>query len=75
MERGALVRDAVVLHDCHIGRDAAVLRAVVDELVEVEMGATVGAGKGELALVGRGVRVRNGLDVPAGARVAPGTVV
>jgi glucose-1-phosphate adenylyltransferase len=75
VERGAVVRDAVVLHDCHIGRDAAVLRAIVDELVEVEMGATVGTGAGELALVGRGVRVRNGLDVPAGARVAPGTVV
>ncbi len=75
VEKGAVVRDAVVLHDCHIGRDAAVLHALVDEQVEVEMGAMVGAGEGELALVGRGARIRNGLDVPAGARVAPGTVV
>ncbi len=75
VDGGAVVRGAVVLHDCHIGRDSAVLHAIVDERVEVEMGATVGAGEGELALVGRGVRVRNGLDVPAGARVAPDTVV
>ena len=75
VERGAVVRGAVVLHDCHIGRDSAVLHAIVDERVVVEMGATVGAGEGELALVGRGVRVRNGLDVPAGARVAPDTVI
>jgi len=30
---------------------------------------------GALALVGSDVRVRNGLEVPAGARVAPATVV
>ncbi|MGI8791457.1 MAG: glucose-1-phosphate adenylyltransferase family protein [Actinomycetota bacterium] len=75
VEKGAVVRDAVVLHDCHIGRDAAVLHAIVDERVEVEMGATVGASEGELALVGRGVRVRNGMDVPAAASVAPDTVI
>jgi glucose-1-phosphate adenylyltransferase len=72
---GAVVRDSVVLQNCRIGRDAEVARAIVDEGVEIEMGATVGGHGGELTLVGRSVRVRNGLEVPPGARVATGTVV
>jgi glucose-1-phosphate adenylyltransferase len=45
---------------------ATVERAILDDLVEVESGVTVGAADGEIALVGLRAHVEE--DLPAGAR-------
>ncbi|MGY1744146.1 glucose-1-phosphate adenylyltransferase family protein [Blastococcus sp. SYSU D00695] len=67
VERGATVVDSVLLPGVRVRAGATVTRAVVDDAVDVGEGATVG-GDGEIALLGRGVRIDDGAQVPAGAR-------
>jgi glucose-1-phosphate adenylyltransferase len=78
VEKGAVVRDSVVLEDCVIRAGAEVRTAVLDERCEVLPGARVGGeGSGrlvrdeELVLAGRDCRI--GGEVPAGSRLEPGT--
>jgi glucose-1-phosphate adenylyltransferase len=71
VEEGASVRDAIVFHDAAVSAGAAVARAIVDEGVSVGTDARVGEAGGDLALVGRGARVEDGAEVPAGGRVEP----
>ena len=66
VEDGAVVRDSLVLPGAVIRSGATVERAIVDDLVEVCDGATVGEAGGEIALVGLRARVEQ--DVPAGGR-------
>jgi glucose-1-phosphate adenylyltransferase len=73
VEEGAVVRDSVVLHDTVVGGDVRVERAVVDTEVRLDEGASVGRAEGELAVVGLRARIPAGRDVPAGARVSPGS--
>jgi glucose-1-phosphate adenylyltransferase len=80
VERGAVVRDSVLMEDCVVRSGAKVCTAVVDERCEVLGGARVGEeatariARGEhVVLVGRDSRV--GGVVPAGARLEPGTAM
>ena len=66
VEDGAVVRDSVVLPGAVVRAGATVERAIVDDLVEVCGGVTVGAADGEIALVGLRACVEQ--DVPAGGR-------
>ena len=73
IEAGAHVRDSVLLHDVVVRRDACVVRAVLDEGVEVGAGAVVGgerdAGDGggaAIAVIGLGAAVGRGAGVAAG---------
>ena len=78
VEKGAVVRDSVVMEDCVIRAGAEVRTAVLDERCEVLPGARVGGeGSGrlvrdeELVLAGRDCRI--GGEVAAGSRLEPGT--
>lgn len=78
VEKGAVVRDSVLMEDCVVRSGAEVRTAVVDERCEVLRGARVGetttariAQDEHMVLVGRDSRV--GGVVPAGARLEPGT--
>jgi glucose-1-phosphate adenylyltransferase len=78
VERGAVVRDSVLMEDCVVRAGAEVRTAVLDERCEVLAGARVGAEPSarlardeDLVLAGRDCRV--GGEVPAGARLEPGT--
>jgi glucose-1-phosphate adenylyltransferase len=78
VERGAVVRDSVLLEDCVVRAGAEVRTAVLDERCEVLPGARVGAEPAarlardeDLVLAGRDCRL--GGEVPAGARLEPGT--
>ena len=80
VEEGAVVEDAVLLDGVHVGRNAHVVTAIVDDRAEVGAGATVGeptratrAHDGHIAVVGRQSVVGPGVVVPAGARLEPGT--
>ena len=66
IEPGAVVRDAVLLEGVVVRSGARVVRAIVDEDVEVGADATVGEPDGELALVGEDVG--RGASVGAGGR-------
>jgi glucose-1-phosphate adenylyltransferase len=66
VEDGAVVRDSVVLPGAVVRSGATVQRAIVDDLVQVEGGVTVGEADGEIALVGLRAKVEQ--DVPAGGR-------
>jgi glucose-1-phosphate adenylyltransferase len=56
VEEGAVVRDAVLLHDVRVEAGAVVERAVLDEATVVERGARFG-GRDALEVLGRGSRV------------------
>ena len=78
VEKGAVVRDSVLMEDCVVRAGAEVHTAVIDERCEVRAGARLGARPTarlardeDIALVGRDSRV--GGEVPAGARLEPGT--
>ena len=45
VERGAVVRDSVIMHRCRIGAGAVVDRAILDKDVQVGSGAQVGCGE------------------------------
>ena len=66
VEDGAVVRESVLLPGAVVRSGARVVRAVVDDAVEVCPGTTVGAEGGDIALVGLRASVRD--DVPAGGR-------
>jgi glucose-1-phosphate adenylyltransferase len=78
VEKGAKVHDSVIMEDCVIRAGAVVRTTVLDERCEVAPGARVGAEPAgrlardeDLVLVGRDSRV--GGEVPAGARLEPGS--
>ncbi len=80
VEEGAVVRDAIVLHDCVIEAGATVDCAVLDEGARIGAGAQLGEprAKGteapsaaEIVLVGRRASVVGGIRIAAGDRVAP----
>jgi glucose-1-phosphate adenylyltransferase len=58
----------VILPGAVVRAGAEVVRAVLDDGVEVAGGASVGARDGGIALVGLGATVAEGASVPAGGR-------
>jgi len=87
VERGAVVRDSIVLNNCWIGRDAVLDRAILDKNVFVGHGARVGHGddltpnarcpehlSSGLTIVGKGTRLPEGLVVGHNCRIAPDLV-
>ncbi|WP_457208016.1 glucose-1-phosphate adenylyltransferase family protein [Nocardioides sp. P5_C9_2] len=78
VEKGAVVRDSVLMEDCVVRSGAHVHTAILDEGCEVLAGARVGAAPSarlaraeEVVLAGRDCRV--GGEIAAGARLEPGT--
>ncbi|HEY4624669.1 MAG TPA: glucose-1-phosphate adenylyltransferase family protein [Blastococcus sp.] len=68
VEKGATVVDSVVLPGVRVRAGARVFRAVLDDGVHVGEEAVVG-GDGDITLVGRRVRLEDGSEVTAGARL------
>ena len=72
VEEGALVREAVVLHDTVIERGATVERTIVDELVRIGSDAVVGERDAGVATVGARATIASGARVTARAGIDPG---
>jgi glucose-1-phosphate adenylyltransferase len=68
VESGAVVRESVLLPGAVVRSGAEVVRAVLDDAVEVGAGATVGGPGGDIALVGLRCGVGAGEAVPPGGR-------
>jgi glucose-1-phosphate adenylyltransferase len=77
VERGATVRDAVLLEDCVVAAGARVERAVLDRAVRVGPDARVGGPDAaeQPALVGEGATLARGATVPPGGRWPEGEAV
>jgi glucose-1-phosphate adenylyltransferase len=71
VESGAEIRDSILLHGVVVRSGARIERAILDAGAEVGAGAVIGARDGDLALVGRRVRIPAGARIEAGARVEP----
>jgi len=79
IEKGAEVRDSILLFDSYVKSGAKLNRAITDIGVRIGMGCTVGAVEGgersELAVIGMKAVLSDGVVVPAGGRVLPRAVV
>ncbi len=79
VEAGACVEDSVVFADCVIRTGARVSASIVDTRCLIEAGSSVGSAEAdldnsdELTLVGCDSVVGEGVTVPGGARLEPGT--
>ncbi len=77
IEDGAVVRDSVLLQDCHVEAGATIENAIIDANVRVGRDAQVGAAGAvksgdDLVVIGMGATVRNDSTVEAGDRIEPG---
>ena len=81
VERGAVVRDSVIMHRCRIAEGAVVDRAILDKNVQVGAGACVGCGdlvpnRQHPQTLSTGVTViGKGTRIPAGLRIGRGCIV
>ncbi len=82
VEEGAIVRDAVLLHDGVVEAGAEVTRAIVDTDARIGRGCRIGADgtahdeaveAEDIALIGSGAKLPEGTEVPAAGRVEPGS--
>jgi len=74
IEKGAVVRDSIIMQDTVIREKGKVTKSIVDEEVLVESGATIG-GKGEIAVVGSKAVIKEGVSIAAGESVPAKRVV
>jgi glucose-1-phosphate adenylyltransferase len=84
VERGAVVRDSVLMHGCRIGAGAVVDRAILDKGVLVGAGAVVGHGESAVngvlpgsltcgaTVIGKGAAVPAGLTIGRNCVIPPG---
>lgn len=81
VERGAAVRDSVVMHDCRVAAGAVLDRVILDKEVSVGAEAHLGIGearpnrKAAHTLTCGAVVVGKGTRIPAGARVGRNCIV
>jgi glucose-1-phosphate adenylyltransferase len=81
IERGAVVRDSVILHGCRIAAEAVLDRVILDKGVRVGRGARVGEGgvvpnARHPDILGCGVTVvGKGSLIPAGMRIGRSCVI
>ena len=68
VEAGAVVRESVLLPGAVVRSGARVVRAVLDDRVEIGRDAVVGSEGGELALVGLRASIEAGAEIAAGER-------
>jgi glucose-1-phosphate adenylyltransferase len=68
VEPDAVVRDSVLLPGAIVRSGAQVVRAVLDDAVEIGSGAAVGQADGDIALVGLRAKVSGDQVLGAGAR-------
>jgi glucose-1-phosphate adenylyltransferase len=84
VEKGAVVRDSIVLNNCWIGSGSVVDRAILDKNVFVGRGSRVGHGEdltpnvgcpehlsSGLTIIGKSTRLPEGLVVGRNCRIAP----
>lgn len=87
VERGAYVRDSILMTDTVVGRDARIERCILDKRVQVGAGAVLGVGDPSIpnqreptrldsgiTVIGKGARVPPGIRVGCNVKIAPGVL-
>jgi len=74
VEEDAFVRESVVFHRCQVGRGARVRRAILDKDCVIGKGAVLD-GEDGIIVLGKGVKVLDGVILKGPREVAPGEVV
>ena len=73
--RGAYVKDSVIMSNVTIGEGATVNYSIIDSDAEIGAGAVIGRTRStpdKIAVIGSGVTVQPGADIPGGAMVNAG---
>ena len=73
--RGAYVKDSVIMSNVTIGEGATVNYSIIDSDAEIGAGAVVGRTRStpdKIAVIGSGVKIAPGTDIPEGAMVNAG---
>lgn len=74
VEKGAVVRDSIIMQETLICEKSKVIMSIVDEEVKVERCAVVGGG-GSIAVVGSKAVIREGAKVEAGESIPAKRIV
>ncbi|MEF9989083.1 MAG: glucose-1-phosphate adenylyltransferase [Christensenellaceae bacterium] len=74
VEKGALVRDSIIMQETVLGEKSKVIMSIVDEEVVIEKGATIGGG-GEITVIGQKATIKEGATVAAGESVPAKRVI
>ncbi len=70
--RGAYIKDSIIMRNVTVGEGATINYSIVDHDTIIGPGSVVGRTKsasGDVTLVGADLRLKSGVDVPAGAMV------
>ncbi len=74
VEKGAVVRDSIIMQETLIGEKSKIIMSIIDEEVKVERCAVVGGG-GDIAVVGSKAVIREGAVVEAGESIPAKRIV
>lgn len=74
IEKGAVVKDSIIMQETHICEKSKVIKSIVDEEVMIEKEASVG-GKNEIAVIGSKVVIKEGATVAAGESIPAKRIV
>ena len=82
VESGAVIKDSVVMHSTHVGREARVAECILDKLVRVGDGAVLGIGDRGMANHEKPEHLSSGLtlvgkeaEIPAAVRVGKNCIL
>ncbi len=74
VEKGAVVRDSIIMQESVIGEKSKIIMSILDEGVIVEQNCQIGGG-GKITVVGSGTIIRKEVSIEAGEMVAANRVV
>ncbi len=73
IEKGAYVRDSIIMQNTVVGENSEIARAIIDENVLIGSGCRIG-GDGPITVIGQGVKVKNNTVIKEGESVEPDSV-
>lgn len=74
VEKGAVVRDSIIMQGTVVSAKSRVIMSIVDERVLIGESAVVGGG-GDISVIGEAAKIREGAQIAPGESVSPGRVI
>jgi glucose-1-phosphate adenylyltransferase len=73
IEKGAYVRDSIIMQNTVVGEGSEITRTIIDEDVVVGTGCRIG-GDGQITVIGQGVKVKNNTVIEEGESIEPDSI-
>ncbi len=73
IEKGAYVKDSIIMQNTVVGEDSVITRAIIDEDVVIGSSCAIG-GDEKITVIGQGVRIKNAATINQGESVEPDSV-